>query len=55
VRLRILGLGLLIMVVSLFADQLALGGSPGFGKGQVIGVVSGFSLACIGFMSFLSR
>ena len=37
----VLGIGVLILLVSLFADPLGLGRSPGFGRVQTIGVVVG--------------
>jgi hypothetical protein len=37
----VIGIGVLILLVSLFADPLGLGSSPGFGRVQTIGVVVG--------------
>jgi hypothetical protein len=37
----VIGIGVLILLVSLFADPLGLGRSPGFGRVQTIGVVVG--------------
>jgi hypothetical protein len=37
----VIGIGVLILLVSLFADPLGLGRTPGFGRVQTIGVVVG--------------
>jgi hypothetical protein len=37
----VIGIGALIVLISLFADSLGLGGSLGFGRVQTIGVVVG--------------
>jgi MYXO-CTERM domain-containing protein len=43
----ILVLGVLLALVSIFADALGVGGQPGFGWKQTIGLVVG--LALVGF------
>jgi hypothetical protein len=37
----VIGMGVLIVLISLFADTLGLGRSPGFGRVQPVGVVVG--------------
>jgi hypothetical protein len=37
----VIGIGALIVLISLFADPLGLGGSLGFGRVQTVGVVVG--------------
>jgi hypothetical protein len=37
----VIGIGVLIVLLSLFADPLGLGRSPGFGRVQAVGVVVG--------------
>jgi hypothetical protein len=37
----VIGIGVLIFLISLFADPLSLGRTPGFGRVQTIGVVVG--------------
>jgi len=37
----VIGIGVLIVLISLFADPLGLGGSLGFGRVQTVGVVVG--------------
>jgi hypothetical protein len=44
----LLALGALVIVASLFADPLNIGGGLGFGWKQLIGVVVGLVLALLG-------
>jgi hypothetical protein len=37
----VIGAGVLLAIISLFADPLSLGRSPGFGLRQTLGVVAG--------------
>jgi len=37
----VIGIGAFIVLISLFADSLGLGRSPGFGRVQAVGVVVG--------------
>ena len=40
-----------ILVISLFADQLGIGGAPGFGSKQIAGTVFGVvALAALGWL-----
>ncbi len=41
--------GVLLALVSVFADALGVGGEPGFGYKQAAGLVVGVVLAVIGF------
>jgi hypothetical protein len=52
---RILIVGLVIILVSLFADGLGMGDTPGLGKGQVVGLGLGVALAFLGLMSATSQ
>jgi uncharacterized membrane protein len=47
-RLLILVLGILLAIVSLFADPLGLGAKPGFGWKQSLGLAAGVVLAALG-------
>jgi len=47
------GIGLIVLVVSLFADLLGIGGYPGFGAKQIVGALVGLGLCFVGF--FLHR
>ena len=42
-------LGVLLVLISLFADELGLGGPPGFGWKQGLGVVIGVLMILAGF------
>ena len=46
--LVILAVGVLLALVSLFADVLGVGGEPGFGWKQTAGLVVGVALVAIG-------
>ena len=46
--LVILVVGVLLALVSLFADPLGVGGEPGFGYKQTAGLVVGVALAALG-------
>ena len=41
-------LGIVLGIVSLFADSLGLGASPGFGWKQTLGLVIGLALIALG-------
>jgi hypothetical protein len=45
----VLVFGILILLASLFADSIGIGGSPGFGPGQIIGLIVGPVIAFVGF------
>jgi hypothetical protein len=44
----VIGVGVLVVVISLFADLLGLGRSPGFGWRQTLGVVAGALIVLLG-------
>jgi hypothetical protein len=41
--------GILIVLAALFADRFGIGGSPGFGPGQVMGLIIGPMISVVGF------
>lgn len=45
----VLVLGILIVLLSLIADSIGIGGSPGFGPGQVLGLIVGPIISFVGF------
>jgi len=45
----VFALGILIVLISLFADILGIGGSPGFGPGQNMGLITGPIISFVGF------
>jgi hypothetical protein len=47
-RHLVLGLGVLVVLVSALADVLRIGGEPGFGHKQGIGVLVGIALIIAG-------
>jgi hypothetical protein len=46
--LIVLVVGVLLALVSLFADALGVGGQPGFGWKQTVGLVIGLALVAYG-------
>jgi hypothetical protein len=55
-RTLVIGLGVLLVVVSVFADALGLGREPGFGWKQSLGLVVGLVIVVVGVAwSRLSR
>ncbi len=46
----LLVVGVLLLIVSLAADSLGIGGSPGIGYKQIIGAVAGVVVAGVGYV-----
>src|SRR5262245_19157143 len=44
-------IGLMLALVSIFADFLGVGGKPGFGYNQATGLVIGLALTALGFLA----
>jgi uncharacterized membrane protein len=44
----VLAVGVLLALISIFADQIGLGTTPGFGWKQTLGLVVGVVLAVLG-------
>jgi hypothetical protein len=42
-------LGVVVLLASLFADTIGIGGNPDFGPGQITGVIFGPVISFIGF------
>ena len=54
-RHLVLGLGVLVVLVSALADVLRIGGEPGFGYKQGVGVLVGIALIIAGVWWRLRR
>ena len=48
----LIGVGIVVFLISVFADPLGIGGYPGFGTKQVIGTIIGVVLAIIGVILY---
>ena len=48
-------IGAIMLIVSLAADAIGLGGAPGFGWKQIIGVIAGVVVAAIGYYYYSSK
>lgn len=47
-----IGVGIILLLVSLFADVIGIGGHPGIGTKQAIGAIIGAVIAIIGFILY---
>ena len=47
-RAAVIVIGVVLVVASLFADAIGIGGHPGFGRDQAIGFVVGAIVAAVG-------
>ncbi len=45
----LIGIGIIVLLVSLFADVIGIGGHPGLGYKQIIGIVIGIGIAILGW------
>jgi hypothetical protein len=55
VGILFLMVGLIILLLSLIADMIGIGNTPGFGYGQLVGVLSGGIIIIIGSVFILKR
>jgi hypothetical protein len=46
----LLVVGILVLLVSLLADPLGIGGSPVFGRDQIVGTIAGAIVAVVGLV-----
>ena len=44
------GIGFIVLLVSLFADLLGIGGYPGLGAKQIVGALVGLGLCIAGYL-----
>jgi hypothetical protein len=50
--IALLVIGVVLLIGSLAADAIGIGGSPGFGYIQIIGAVAGGIVAIVGFVLY---
>lgn len=55
VGIVLLALGVLVVLVSVLADPIGLGGSTGFGFKQIVGTVAGAIAAIVGLILVLRK
>jgi hypothetical protein len=48
----LIGVGIVLLLVSVFADPLGIGGYPGFGTKQIIGTILGIAMGLTGFILY---
>jgi len=49
IGIALIVIGVIVLIVSLIADAIGLGGAPGFGYKQIIGSLAGVIIAVIGY------
>jgi hypothetical protein len=52
IGIALIVLGVVVLVVSLAADAIGLGGAPGFGYRQIIGTIVGVIVAVVGYVLY---
>jgi hypothetical protein len=55
VGIVLLVVGVVILLLSLVADPIGIGGSPGFGRDQIIGTIGGAIVAVVGLVLTLKK
>ena len=50
--IALIGVGVVLLIVSLSADMIGIGGDAGFGRYQTIGTVAGVIVAIAGFVLY---
>ena len=48
----LIGVGIVLLLVSVFADPLGIGGYPGFGSKQIIGTILGIVIGATGLFLY---
>lgn len=49
IGIALIVIGVIVLIVSLAADVIGIGGAPGFGFKQIIGALAGLIIAIIGY------
>jgi hypothetical protein len=50
--IALLVVGIVVLLLSLAADMIGIGGAPGFGYKQILGAVAGVVAAVVGFVLY---
>ena len=48
----LIGVGIVLLLVSVFADPLGIGGYPGFGAKQIVGTILGIAIGATGLFLY---
>ena len=51
----LLVVGIVVLLLSLAADPIGIGGWPGFGRDQIIGTIAGVIVAVVGLVLTLKK
>jgi hypothetical protein len=52
IGIALLAVGVIVLIISLGADLIGIGGAAGFGYKQIIGAVVGVIVAVVGFVLY---
>jgi hypothetical protein len=52
IGIALLAIGVIVLIVSLGADVIGIGGATGFGYKQIIGAIVGVIVAVVGFFLY---
>ena len=52
IGIALLAVGVIVLIVSLAADMIGIGGADAFGYKQIIGAVAGVIIAVVGFVLY---
>ena len=50
--IALLVVGVVVLLLSLIADMIGIGGAPGFGTKQILGTITGVVVAAVGFFLY---
>jgi hypothetical protein len=51
----LLVVGIVVLILSLAADPMGIGASPGFGRDQIVGTIAGAIVAVVGLVLTLRK
>jgi hypothetical protein len=51
----LLVVGIVFLILSLVADPIGIGGSPGFGRDQILGAIAGAIVTVVGLVLTLKK
>ena len=51
----LLAVGIVVLLLSLVADAIGIGGSPGFGRDQILGTIAGAVVTVVGLVMTLKK
>jgi uncharacterized membrane protein len=55
IGIALLVVGVIVLIVSLAADPIGIGGADGFGYKQIVGAIVGVIVAIVGFVLYFRK